>query len=111
MVALNLQGTMRTRRLQKKLHKQWLSEVAREIVMDQTLEPKLWNMEQGESMEFDRSSYCGSEFLNKFDLNITVVRGPIEGHWLYKEYDPCELNLFFYATQFPSLCHGWTLYE
>ena len=102
---------MRTSRLEKKLHKKWLTEVASDIVMDQTLEPKLWSMAQGESMEFDRTSYCGSELLTRFDLNVTVVRGPIEGHWLYREFDPYELNLFFYATPFPSVCHGWTLYE
>lgn len=102
---------IRSIRLEKKLHKIWLVNVAEDIVMDRDIEKSLWDMNQGDSMEFTRSKYKNSEVLNYYNLNIIMERGPIKGHWLHKQFDQKELNLFFYAKQFPNIAHGWTLFD
>ena len=102
---------MRSKRLIKKLHKNWLVEVASQIVMDENIEQELWSMNQGDSKEISSSNYSGSEIMQKFDLSIIIERGQIKGHWLHKEFDAAELNLYFYAKQFPNIAHGWTLFE
>ena len=102
---------MRSRRLNKKLHKLWLVDVARDIVMDKTIEEVLWKLKQGEEINLQASNYHRSAIMKRYSLDIVLVRGPLEGSCFYKEFDPEELTLYFYAKNFPEVLHGWTLFS
>ena len=102
---------MRKRRLVKKLHNIWLIDVASDVVMDRNMENILWGLNQGDTIELNAKSYFNSPALTQYDLEINLVRGPIEGHWLNQKFSSRELSLYFYAAHFPNYAHGWTLFE
>ena len=100
----------RSRRLEKKLHKNHLIEVATDVVSDEEFEKLLWKLSHGEKLHITYSEYSGSESLKKYGLKFVVERGPIEGHWGNGEFDSSELALMFYSEAFPKVRHGWLLF-
>ena len=106
-----LARSVRSARLKKKLYSLWLVEIASDIVMDRDVEVSLWGMKQNDQIDFCPETYRKSEALTRYKLRVSVKRGPIEDHWLTQEFNPGELNLYFFTDEFPSISHGWTLYE
>lgn len=100
----------RSVRLQKKLHSKHLIEIAGEVVLDECLVEKLWALNRGDRFELNLLSFNVGP-VQKYRLEYVITRGPIPGHWLYKEIDPEELTLFFTAKDFVGICHGWTLFD
>jgi len=86
----------RSVRLQKKLLSKSLLTVAEDTVTDSEILSKLWNLKQGESTLLN-SQLLKSQPLVKYGLEYNVVRGPIPGHWLHREFDAKELEIFFIA--------------
>ena len=91
------------------LHKEYLVDVAQDVVSDINYENTLWNLKQGDKIELNSSTYSSSETLIKYDLEVTVLRGPVERYWAYRPFDPEELLLMFYAKNFPDIAHNWSL--
>lgn len=100
----------RSVRLQKKLHTRHLMETAEEVILDDSLVGKLWALNQGDRVELNSASFS-SVAVQKYRLEYVITRGPIPGHWLYKKFDPEELELFFMAKDFDDICHGWLLFD
>ncbi|ETF09835.1 hypothetical protein [Pseudomonas moraviensis] len=100
----------RSVRLQQKLHSKYLIEVAGEVVLDDCLVEKLWALNRGDRFELNSRSF-GFGPVQKYRLEYAITRGSIPGHWLYKEFDPKELTLFFTAKDFAGICNGWTLFD
>jgi len=75
------------------------------------MENILWGLNQGDMIELNAKSYLNSPVLTQYDLEINLVRGPIEGHWSNQKFSSQELDLLFYATHFPNIAHCWTLFE
>ena len=100
----------RSVRLQKKLHSQHLIEIAGEVVLDECLVENLWALNSGDRFELNSRS-CSFGTVQKYHLEYVITRGPLPGNWLYKEFDPEELTLFFTAKDFVGICHGWTLFD
>ena len=100
----------RSVRLQKKLHSRYLIEIAGGVVLDECLVEKLWALNRGDKFEVNSHSFSFGP-VQKYRLEYVITRGPIPEHWLYKEFDPEELTLFFTAKDFVGICHGWTLFD
>ncbi|MCP6696344.1 hypothetical protein [Pseudomonas donghuensis] len=100
----------RSVRLQKKLHTRHLMATAEEVVLDDNLVGKLWALNRGDRFELNSASFSSGS-VQKYRLEYVITRGPVFGHWLYKEFDPGELVLFFTAKDFDGICHGWTLFD
>lgn len=97
--------------MSKEVHEEWLVEAAAEVISDEGLKARLWELSQGETIELAASSYQGSSTIYKYNLNICVTRGPLDGDWLKREFKSNELCLHFFAKEHPSVCHGWMLDE
>ncbi|MGY2442453.1 MULTISPECIES: hypothetical protein [unclassified Pseudomonas] len=100
----------RSLRLQKKLHSLHLLTTAEEVVRDSSLVEKLWALKQGDRFELNRASFR-SWTVQRYRLEFVITRGPVRGHWLHKEFDATELELFFTAKNFDGICHGWILFD
>lgn len=100
----------RSVRLQKKLHALHLLEAAENVVLDDRLVEKLWALNQGAKLELNATS-AGPGVVQKYRLEYVLTRGPILGHWLYKDFDSSELELFFTAKYFDHICRGWLLFD
>jgi hypothetical protein len=100
----------RSARLQKKLLSRHLLQVAEDVVTNEGLINFLWGFKQGESFNITVEN-LDSEPLSKYKLQYTVTRGPIPEHWLYKAFEPNELELFFTAKDYESISHGWLLFN
>jgi hypothetical protein len=85
-------------------------ETAEEVVLDDSLVGKLWALKQGDKFELNSASFS-SGAVQKYRLEYVITRGPVYGHWLYKKFDPEELELFFTAKDFDGICHGWILFD
>lgn len=79
-------------------------------MLDDYLVEKLWALNRGDRFELNSRSFSFGP-VQKYRLEYVITRGPISGHWLYKEFDPKELTLFFTAKDFAGICHGWTLFD
>lgn len=103
-------GIVRSIRLQKKLHSKYLIEIVGEVVLDDCLVKKLWALSSGGRFDLNSRSFS---FLpvQKYRLEYVVTRGPVPGHWLYKELNTEELTLFFTVKDFVGICHGWSLFD
>lgn len=95
----------------KDLHEKYITDVAGEVIMDSEYEDKLWNFNQGDKIDLNSRVYNGSQTLLEHDLKITILRGPVKEHWAYTPFKTNELNLMFYATDYPEVVHFWRLFE
>lgn len=100
----------RSARLQKKLLSNFLLTVAEDTVTNTDVLNMLWGLKQGESMLLN-SKVLNSQPLVKYGLEYNVIRGPILGHWLYREYDTKELEIFFMAKNHERICHSWLIFN
>jgi len=100
----------RSARLQKKLLSNSLLTVAEDTVTNTDALNRLWSLKQGEGILLN-SKFLNSQPLVKYGLEYNVVRGPIPGHWLYREFDTKELEIFFMAKNHESICHSWLIFN
>ncbi|GGJ85202.1 hypothetical protein GCM10009304_09040 [Pseudomonas matsuisoli] len=100
----------RSARLHKKLLSNSLLTVAEDTVTDSDTLNRLWSLKQGESILLS-SQILNSQPLLKYRLEYNVVRGPIPGHWLYREFDAKELEIFFIAKNHENICRSWLIFH
>jgi len=100
----------RSARLQKKLLSNSLLTVAGDTVMNTDTLNRLWSLKQSESILLN-SKLLNSQPLVRYGLEYNVVRGPIPGHWLHREFDAKELEIFFIAKNHEAICHSWLIFN
>ncbi len=99
----------RSNRLQKKLLSNYLLTVAEDTVTNSDALSKIWDLKQGEGILLN-SKFLNSEPLLKYGLEYNIVRGPILGHWLHREFTANELEIFFIAKNHETIYHSWLIF-
>ncbi|MEM7283750.1 MAG: hypothetical protein AAF438_19215 [Pseudomonadota bacterium] len=105
----------RSKRLDRKLHRKYLADVAGEVVMTKSWLNDLMSAEEGEKFRIEAGSLpqdsFGHSVLQRYKLKYTVTRSILALHWTGKAVGKKDLLMEFNAAAYEDIRHDWYLHE